>query len=76
MDPQVCWNELCDAYDRRDWPVVEKRASELLQWLDAGGQPPQVDAGKTPRVNALVARLACRDLRQQARRDQLDRTDH
>lgn len=67
MNAQDCWNELCAAHQQRDWPLVEKRASALMDWLDRGGAAPMVDPAKTPAVNVLIARVACSDLIRRSR---------
>ena len=42
MDPKTTWEQLLTAYAGGDWDVIEKRATELIEWLDRGGLPPKV----------------------------------
>ncbi len=61
MDPQAAWDQLLCAYSAGDWDAIEKRATDLLEWLDRGGFPPQVirspDLG--PDFNRALARAGC-----------------
>lgn len=70
MDPQTAWDELLAAYDDLDWPVVEERATALLQWLDRGGFPPRLAgvhaAGRD--WSRMVVQFACKLARDDARR--------
>lgn len=61
MDPQATWDQLLSAYAEGDWDVIEKRATDLLAWLDRGGFPPQVvsAAGLGPEFIRALARAGC-----------------
>jgi hypothetical protein len=60
MNPQTAWDQLLAAYAAGDWDRIEKRATELIEWLDRGGVPPKVlrqDLG--PDWNRALARAGC-----------------
>ena len=61
MDPQVAWEELCDAYAARDFESARELASSLLKWLRREGFPPQTMAGRKfdVRWNRTVAKAEC-----------------
>ena len=66
MDPQLAWEELLQAWVRRDWESVVEYAEALLSWLDRGGFPPEMLVH--PRLgidfNWSIARAACAFARQ------------
>ena len=72
MDPQAAWDQLIEAYTRRDWSAVEELAEGLLHWLSRGGFPPRT----VPRLsmdrgwNLAVAESACRFSQSRVRADQ------
>lgn len=61
MDPQVAWEELCDAYAVRDFETAKECASSLLKWLRREGFPPQTMPGRKfdARWNRTVAQAVC-----------------
>lgn len=61
MDPQVAWEEFCDAYAARDWEAARELASSLLKWLRREGFPPQTMAGRKfdAQWNRTVAKAVC-----------------
>jgi hypothetical protein len=60
MDPQATWDQLLTALAEGDWDVIEKRATDLIEWLDRGGFPPKVcDADPGPDFHRVLARSGC-----------------
>ena len=60
MDPQATWDQLLCAFGTGDWDAIEECATELIEWLDRGGFPPQIlrqDLG--PDWNRALARAGC-----------------
>ncbi len=70
MDPQLAWEELLQAWVRRDWESVVEYAEALLSWLDRGGFPPEMLAQPQLGIdfNWSIARAACAFARQRAYR--------
>jgi hypothetical protein len=61
MDPQSTWDELLDAYVEGDWDTVERRANDLIAWLDRDGFPPSIVShpGVDSDWNRALARAGC-----------------
>lgn len=61
MKPQAVWDHLLRAYAVSDWNAVERIASDLLYWLNHGGDPPDLTNGKMIENgwNWAVAKYAC-----------------
>lgn len=61
MDPQVAWEELCEAYAVRDYETARECASSLLKWLRLDGFPPQAMAGRKfdARWNRTIVKATC-----------------
>ena len=80
MDPQITWEELLQAWARRDWEAVVEYAEALLGWLDRGGFPPEFLQINLLGVdfNWAIARAACAFARHRARSvlDDPDRIPH
>jgi len=69
MDPKSAWLLLLDALQSGHWRVVREQAEDLLEWIDLGGQPPEIHGKATDRFwNRHVAIYACRLARLIARR--------
>lgn len=62
MDPQLTWERLLDAYQRREWSEVHELAESLSHWLSRGGFPPQTHGQfeLDPNWNRVIAQAACR----------------
>ena len=64
LDPQLAWKDLCEAYAEGNLDDMEASAGELLDWLAAGGAPPQT-GGQPPMDddwNRVVAEVVCRQV--------------
>ena len=61
MDPQVAWDELCEAYAASDYEAAREMASSLLGWLRLDGFPPQTMSGRKfdKRWNRTVVKATC-----------------
>lgn len=61
MNPQVTWDQMLAAYAAGDWDAIEKRATELLAWLDRDGMPPMVlkHPGLGSDFNRALAHAGC-----------------
>ena len=42
MDPQATWRDLLDAWIEHDWSRLQEAATDLLNWMDRGGFPPEM----------------------------------
>jgi hypothetical protein len=69
MDPQVTWEELQEAFADGDWGRVEELSEALLDWLDRGGFPPRMCAGRVVGEDwdRVVSRAAAEFARDRAR---------
>jgi len=69
MDPRSAWLLLLDALESGHWRVVREQAEDLLEWIDLGGQPPDINGKVTDHFwNRQVAVYACKLARLIARR--------
>jgi len=70
MDPQAAWLLMLDALETGHWRVVREQAEDLLDWIEMGEPPPDINKGKvTDRTwNRQVAVYACKLARLIARR--------
>ena len=70
MDPQATWNELLDAWRKRDWQRMQEASESLLDWLKRGGFPPEVfpTSGLGSEWNRMVSQAACTSMVDLARR--------
>jgi len=61
MNPQATWDQLLCAYAEGDWDAIEKRATELIAWLDRGGSPPKIvnRPGLGPEWDEALVRAGC-----------------
>jgi len=59
MDPQKCWEELCQAFDDRRREDAEASIVNLVHWLDRGGTAPQVTPISNPETLAWMTRVLC-----------------
>ncbi len=70
MDAQAAWLLMLDALESGHWRVVREQAEDLLEWMEMGEPPPDINHGKvTDRTwNRQVAIYACKLARLIARR--------
>ena len=70
MDPQATWNELLDAWMKRDWQRMQEASESLLDWLKRCGFPPEVfpTSGLGSEWNRMVLQAACTSMVDLARR--------
>ena len=70
MDPQATWDELLDAWRKRDWQRMQEASESLLDWLKRGGFPPEVfpTSGLGSEWNRMVLQSACTYMVDLARR--------
>ena len=47
MDPNTAWNNMLAGYATKQWADAVPHAEALLDWLEAGGFPPQPTIGST-----------------------------
>ena len=47
MDPNAAWNNMLAGYATKQWADAVSHAEALLDWLEAGGFPPQPTIGST-----------------------------
>lgn len=61
MNAQAAWDRLLSAYAEGDWDAIEEHATELIEWLDRGGEPPKVVMSNRlgPDWNRALARAGC-----------------
>jgi hypothetical protein len=69
MDPQGAWLLLLDAMETGHWRVVREQAQDVKDWLQLGGNPPNLSNKMTDRNwNRQVILYACKLARLIARR--------
>ena len=62
MDPQATWQRLLESYRHAHWEEAEQAAPDLLDWLGAGGFPPQTQSAlpMSDAWNRALTQAACR----------------
>jgi len=63
MDPQKCWEEICQAFDEHRRKDALLLIASLLDWLDRGGMPPQVTSFSNQETLAWMTRTLCQRLK-------------
>ena len=69
MDSKAAWLLLVDALESGHWRVVREQAEDLLEWMELGGPPPEINGKAADRFwNRQVAVYGCKLARLIARR--------